>query len=450
MRPSAFYALLLFFALLYTQGLWSRVGVPDRALDAVLFALPWVVLLNKHGSLGKPPPGFLLVWFYAGWSWSACLYTGEGAIRGLLFARYLIAAYLVFWAIWNSDFTARQLSWIHTIIFAAFLVQVPAACFEWLVRGRLVEATVGVLGSTTGGIATSFPMFAFSCMLAFFLYYSRLIFLLAAFSFFLVGSASGKLAIYYFLPTMLVLGFVLYAAAEGVRQTLRRAVPVALLAVCAFPLLMYLLSHSRRTEMLQEQRGVRDKIGSFLAYSQATALSDQSWYTGSRYSTSRRIIEETFRRSPSVFLFGQGTHVFQEASGEEDGGAYDEYGIIYGIVGWGQDALAVGWPAMFAHVGFYAYLFWLLRKRKRTLRLDTYWKAIFLTVELWFCVFLLTYFLYSPHFTVGGWLSSVYLYFLAVLLAPQYRTTISTPPGTQGPLVLSPRSWLPWVPVLPR
>jgi hypothetical protein len=450
MRPSAFYALLLFFALLYTQGLWSRIGVPDLVLDGVLFALPWVVLLNQHGSLGKPPPGFLLVWFYAGWSWSACLYTGEGALRGLLYARFLIAAYIFFWAIWNSNFTARQLSWIHTVIFVAFLVQVPAACFQWLVIGERVEAIVGVLGSKTGGIATNFPMFAFSCMLAFFLYYNRLVLLLMAFSFFLVGHASGKLAVYYFLPMMLVLALVLYAAAEGLRPALRHGLVLSLVAVCAFPVLLHLLSHTRRTEMLQNERGMRDKIGSFLAYSQQTALSGRSWYTGSRYSTSLRVIEETFRRSPVVFLFGQGTHVFQETSGQADGGAYDEYGIIYGFVGWSSDAVAVGWPAMFAHVGFYAYLFWLLRKHLRMLHLDIYWKAVFLAVELGFCVFLLTYFLYSPHFTVGGWLSSVYFYFVAVLLAPQYRTMISIPPRTQGLAVLSSRSWWPWIPVFPR
>jgi hypothetical protein len=428
MKRLGFYALVLYFVLLYTCGLWGRLGVPNIAVEAALFALPLVTLLHRQGALGRPAPGFLFVWFYLGWSFCACLYNGESFARGLLYPRFLVATYIVFWAVWNARFAAGQIFWLNRVIIALFLLQVPAALFEWLVVGELTEAIVGTMEYQAGAIAATFPMFAFSCLLAFFLYYGRAIFLVLAFSFFLVGYASSKLAVYYFIPAMLVLGLMLYAAAEGLPSVVRRASLTALVGCCALPFIVYLLSHTARTERLQEESGIHHKVESFLAYTQETTLESQSWYTATRVSTSWRVIEETFRRSSSVFLFGQGPSVFREMSGQADEGAYDEYGIIYGLVGWSADALAVGWPAMIAHAGFYIYLFRLLRRRKRTLCLDTYWKAIVLTAELGFFVFLITYFLYSRTFTIRGWLSSVYLYFLAVLLAPQYQEILATHP----------------------
>ena len=429
MKRLPFSALVFFFVLLYTQGLWYRLGVPKLVVDGMLLALPLVVLWSQREFLWRPAPGFLFIWFYLGWSLSACIHNDEGVIRGLLYPRFLIAAYLVFWAIWSSRFTPRQILSINMVIFAMFFVQVAAALFNWLVLGQKIEGVVGTMESRGGGIATIFPMFAFSCMLAFFLYYNRLGFLVAGLSFFLVSHASGKLAVYYFIPLMLVLGLVLYAVTEGLPIAIRRCRVVLLVLLCATPLLMFLLSHTRRMENLQNEAGLYNKIASFLSYTQKTALESRSWYTTTRTATSRRVIEETFSRGPSVFLFGQGTHVFQDMSGQADEGAYDKYGIIYGTVGWSADALAVGWPAIFAHVGFYSYLLYLLLRDRNREALGPYWKAILLAVELGFFVFLFNYFMYSTVFTIGGWVSNVYLYFLAVLLAPQYQEILTAGPA---------------------
>jgi hypothetical protein len=430
MKRLPFYGLVFFFVLLYTHGMWRLLGLPKLVVDGVLLTLLVVVLLCQPGALHRPAPGFLFVWFYLGWSLSACIYNDEGLARGLLYPRFLITSYLVFWAVWSSRFTSRQLFQINAVIFVLFFLQVAAALFSWLVLHQQaeVENVVGTMGSETGGIATTFPMFAFSCMLAFFLYYNRPLFLLAGFSFFLVGHASGKLATYYFLPLLLVVGLVVYAATEGVQMAIRRSGVMAVIVGCLLPFLVFLMSNTHRTQSLQKEAGLYDKIVSFLEFTQRTALEDRSWYTTTRMGTSKRVIAETFSREPSVFLFGQGTHVFLDMSGQPDAGAYDKYGIIYGVVGWSADALAAGWPVMFAHLGFYSYLFYLLLRERARGALDLYWKAIRLTVELGFCVFLLSYFLYCTFFTTGVWISSVYLYFLAVLLAPQYQEIRMTCP----------------------
>ncbi len=431
MKRWPFYALVCFFILLYTQGLWTRFGIPKLALQGMLLALPLSALLSQRETLGTLAPGFLFVWFYLGWSLSACIHHDEGILRGFLYPRFLITSYLVFWVTWNSRFTRRQLFGINTVILVLFFVQVLAALFYWLVLGQKLEYVVGTMCYGAGGVATTFPMFAFSCLLAFFLYYNRLVFLVAAFSFFAVSHASGKLAVYCFIPVMLLLGLALYAAAEGLPLALRRGRKVVLFVACALPVLVFLLSHTPRAEGLQNEAGLYQKLATSLDVTrQLSARGTKSWYTTTRLSTSRRIIEETFRRDPSVFLFGQGTSVFQTMSGQADQGAYDKYGIIYGVVGWGTDALAVGWPAIFAHAGFYSYLLYQLLRYRRRHVLHPYGKAVLLTVELGFFVFLINYFCYAPSFTVGGWVSSVYLYFLAVLLAPQYRGLFSSVSGT--------------------
>ncbi|MCL5279667.1 MAG: hypothetical protein M1376_07150 [Planctomycetes bacterium] len=438
MKRLPFYALVGFFILLYTHGLWSRLGVPKFALEAALLALPVAILVAQGGFLRKPAPGFLFIWFYVGWSMAACIHNDEGILRGLLYSRYLVTSYLVFWAVWSSRFTHRQLRRIDTVIFALFFAQVAAALFYWLVLGQRREWVVGTMMYGGGGVATVFPIFAFSCLLAFFLYYNRLVLLAAAFSFFAVSHASGKLGVYYFIPLMLVAGVVLYAIAEGVPSAVRRSRVMVLASICALPLLVSLLSHTQRGETagMQHEVGLYHKIAAFLNYSvrEQTALESRSWYTTSRLSTSKRVIDETFQRDPSVFLFGQGPSVLQDMSGQADQGAYDKYGIIYGTVGWSGDALSVGWPAMFAHVGFYSYLLYHLLRNSRRQALGPYGKAVLLTVDLGFLVFLLSYFLYAPSFTVGTWVSSVYLYFLALMLIPRYREMMAADqPDAQRP-----------------
>ena len=231
MKRFSFYGLIFFFLLLYTQGLWHRLGIPKLAVEALLTVLPVAILLAQPGALRRLPPGFLFLWFYVGWSIAACIQNDEGIVRGLLYPRYLIGAYLIFWVMWSSHFTPRQLLRINTVILSLFFLQVVAALFLWLVLGEKTEAVVGVMGYQSGGIATVFPMFAFSCLLAFFLYYNRPLFLIAGLSFFVVSHASGKLAVYYFMPLMLILGLVLYAAAEGWPHALRRTGVIALLMV---------------------------------------------------------------------------------------------------------------------------------------------------------------------------------------------------------------------------
>jgi hypothetical protein len=447
MKRLSFYLLVGFFILLYTQGWLRQHGAPKLVMEAALLALPVAVLVNDGTLFCRPAPGFLFIWFYLGWSLSACIYGDEGLLRGFLYPRYLIASYFVFWAVWSSRFTHRQLLWINGVIFTLFFLQVAAAAFYWLVLHRRDEFVVGTMGYGTGGIATTFPMFAFSCMLAFFLYYNRPIFLIAGFSFFVVGFASGKLGVYYLVPLMLVVGIVLYAVNEGLPSAIWRCRAIVLIVACTLPFLVFLLFQTGRgeTEDLKREVGLRNKIATFLSYStRKTDRGSRAWYTTTRMGTSQRVIDETLQRGPLVFLFGQGPHVFLSMSGQLGEGAYDKYGIIYGTVGWSTDALAVGWPAMFAHLGFYTYLFYLLLRNRSQMVRGPYWKALGLAVQLGFFVFLFSYLLYSIHFTGGGWLSSVYLYFLAVLLAPQYREIVTARvPESVGELLPVPAVGIP-------
>jgi hypothetical protein len=429
MKRFPFYALVGFFVLLYTHGLWTRLGIPKAVIEGARLALLLAILLGRRGILRRPPPGFLFIWVYLGWSLSACIYNDEGVLRGLLYARYLIVSYLVFWAVWSSRLTGRQVRWINGVIFTMFFVQVAAASFYWLVLDQKFEYVVGTMEYGGGAIATVFPVFAFSCLLAFFLHYNRPIFLIAGFSFFVVGYASGKLGIYFLIPPMLVLGVILYAVGEGVPSALHRSGVIVLIAACTLPFLVFLLSGTPRleTKSLQNETGLYNKIVAFSRHNYTGQTTSESrWYTTTRLGTSRRVLDETLQGSPLFFLFGRGPHVCLGES-TQSGEAVSRYGIVYGLVGWSQDAMAVGWPAIFVHVGFYIYLFYLLLKRRSPR--EPYWRAIRLTVQLGFFVFLFSYLLYSAHFTTGGWLNSVYLCFLAVLLAPQYREVLDVLPA---------------------
>jgi hypothetical protein len=251
---------------------------------------------------------------------------------------------------------------------------------------------------------------------------------------------------------------VLYALAEGLPNAIRRSRAIVLIGLCTLPLLVSLLSHTQRpdTKSMQSEAGLYNQLAAFFhdnARAQ-TALESRSWYTTTRVGTSHRVIQDTLQGGPLVFLFGRGPRICLGESGQS-GEAVSRYGIVYGIVGWSADALAVGWPAMFAHLGFYTYLFELLRRDKSRGSRDPYWKAIRLTAQLGFCVFLVSYFVYSTSFTTGGWLSSVHLYFLAVLLASEHPQALRIHPTVSHPPTARATSCVDWCripdePSLPR
>jgi hypothetical protein len=416
---------ILFFIIIFSKGVLATLGIPQLVVEALILAIPILILFESNRSV-KPPPGLLLVVLYTLWSILASIYNDGGLIRGLLLSRCLIIGYLVMWAVWKSNLNEVQFKTINKYIFIIFFVQVFVALYEIFFIGR-TEAMVGTISSGGGGAATTFPMFAFAFMFAFFIYSRRFVYLLAGSSFMIVGYASGKLGIYYLIPILALIGFLLFFRLERINVSKKRVMVWMVGAIIIILAIVILLPYaSHRTERLSlENTSLQERIFIFWEYTRQSETRDldRQSTTGSRIGTSLRVIEETFSRNITVFLFGQGFTAVSETSGRD---RFGEYGISYGITGWTYDALSIGWPGMFFHVSLFSLLFYKLIKLCNHKIFKPYWRIIIFATLLNYLNFLIIYFTYNAGFSVGGLLISVHMYFTGILLAPKYKIFLST------------------------
>lgn len=413
---------ILFVIILYSQGILNILGIHKLISDGLLIIIPSTILLfSKHKI--RLPPGLYIVIIYILWSIFAAIYHDEGIIRALLFSRYLAIGYIVFAAAYNTYFSEKQILNINNSIFIMFFIQIFASIVEILFIGR-TEQIVGIMFSEGGGPATTFPLFAFPFFFSFFLYKRKFIYLALSLSFLIIGYASEKLGIYILLPIIATLAIILFKKIEKT-PILSKSILKSFLSIFAIILVAAIIipSASLRTERLNiKNYSLIDRIDNFLDYAKYGELNTiRNGYTGSRSATSLRVIDETFSRPIETFLFGRGFISYDSIGHTFGQGAYEEYGIVYGITGWTYDSLIYGWPIMFLHVGFYILIYFKLYALKKTYKIKNYWNTLLFSLLVNFYTFLLIYFFYNQNFTIGGWVIYIYMFFSGILLAPQYR-----------------------------
>ncbi len=416
---------ILFFIILYNQGLATRWGVPEELIKVLLMVLPVVFLFLKAKWL-RVAPGLPIVCLYVLWAVISSVLNGEGLLQGLMYSRDLVIGYLILLGIYNSYFDIKSIRTINRTILLLFFLQVGAAIFEILFLERW-ESRVGTMYASGGGIATTFPIFAFCFFFSGYLIMNKLKYLIIGASFTLVGYASGKLGIYFLIPILALIGYFLYSKLEKRSIMNKQTLSILVgLFVFAFMLGIILPSADSRTENLNlDNLSVIDRIEAFVSFSEKDNQMIVDDYTISRNATSMRIIEETFKRPLEVFLFGQGFSAYQAMGHMIGEGAFEEYRIVYGIVGWSYDALVIGWPGMFLHFLFFLLIFSKTLTLYRKTQLNRFGKTIVFACLLNFVTFLVNYFFYNYSFTVGGWIICTHLYFTGLMLAPQYRSFIT-------------------------
>jgi hypothetical protein len=420
------YLFIFFIVILYGQGLLLSLGFSQLTIDFALFSLPVLIIATTKGKL-KLAPGFKIVGLFIIWSIISALYNNEGFLRPLLFSRYLILGYLVLWSIWNTYFDIKQVETINKIIFIMFFIQIVASLPE-IIQNNIKENTVGIMFIGGGGIATTFPLFALAFMFSFYIYRKNVIYLILGFLFLIVGYASGKLGIYVLFPIVLTIGTFLYLKIEKIpyfnKELLKFSFGFLFFLLIFLTLLPFADPRTKRLD-LKNSNSI-ERLSSFINFSEEQEQNSfDKRYTTSRSGTSLRVIEETFRRPIETFLFGNGFKAYQDIDHSNSGGAFEEYGIIYGITGWTYDAITYGWPIVFIHLSFYYFYFRKLRERIINKISDSYLRILNFSLLLNFYVFLFNYFFYNNQFTVGGWIICIYMYFTGIVLSPNYINTLN-------------------------
>jgi hypothetical protein len=413
-----YHALCLLFVLIYTAGSIERMGLPEiwtKFLVELAIAILAVSLLIQ--ARNRIAPGWSFVIVFVGLCLLSGFFSGDGFYSSLLYFRVLVYEYIVFWAAWNARLTRTEIYNLNRLVLSLWLLQVVVSIYHIFIQGERIEANVGSLISAGGSPATVFPLFAMVYLMAFYCYYKRSVwFLLIGLGFTLVGYSSGKRAIYFYLPIVYWAVLIVYAMRERVVSKFRTWVLPILIFVICIPILIYGLTQSRSFMHLQGN-GIGDIVVE--AFDMAQEYDGRiltNGMTAGRSATSMQILVNLFSENFSNYLLGLGPSSTKNIGGKWGS---DKEGILYGMVGWTQDTLAVGWPAMIAHVTFYLSL-WYKLYRRRVVGTNSYAKALLFGCHFGFIIYFLMYFAYTDAFSMAGWLTYAQLYFLAILLSPNH------------------------------
>lgn len=410
------------FVLVYTQGYIQRIGVPDSMGKLIVETPVFLILLHliNRGRF-EPAPGFLLVTLYVVWSAVSAIFNAEGTSATFLYCRYVVYAYLVFAAVWSTPMTRTTVTHLNTLLAVLFIAQIAASGYEVFVRHERVEAHVGALFAGGGSLATEFPLLAMGLTLPFYLCYRRnLLLLLLCWAFFLVGYASGKRAIYFLGPSLyfFILGW--YVVRARTTDALKQSLWGTAVFVCMVPLLLLGMSRSHGLGQNEIDKPAERVVQAVKAAVSTSTAQDRAGQTTGRAATSQRVFSMLSSARWDTLLFGWGPSAMREEEQRNQNLA-----IGYGICGWAQDVICIGWPGALIYLLFHLRLFFRLRSCAPP-RYSGYWRAIRLGAEIGFPVILLSYIAYSSSVITGGQLSYMYVYLLALLMSPQHRHIIQS------------------------
>lgn len=412
-------ALCILFTLVYTKGVLDRLGLPDFWSKLIVeFGVLLVILPILKKSRWKSAPGWAFVAIFTILTIISGMLSGDGPYLSLLYFRMTAYAYLVFWAVWNADLSGREVWRINRLILMLWLLQIAASAFELFVLGERVEAHVGTITSGGGGPATAFPLFALAYFMAFYFYYKRswkVVLLGLAFG--IVAYASGKRAIFFYMPAIYALAIVWYCVREKSFSGFGRMIVPAVVFILILPLFIFGLTTSKRFTYLQGAGIVETVVVAFEVAKEYETRVGQGWVTFGRSATSMMVFQNITSGPFDKYFTGHGPASLM-MHGEKRAG--ESEGIAYGIVGWARDTLSIGWPAMIAHVAFYIFL-WRKLYRRRDVIKNSYFNALHFGAHLGFAVYFLLYFTHLDAFAMAGWLTFVQVYVVALLLSPKHK-----------------------------
>ena len=380
-----------------------------------------LVLYTLYKSISQFVPGRAFVFIFIMWTIFSGIMNGDSLYESYLYFRMLFYAYLVFWAVWNADLSIMDVKRLNKLILLLWIIQIADSIYEVFVSHVRSEGWVGTITNGSGTTAAIFPMFAMGYVLAIYFYRNKsMLWVFLAFAFSFVGYASGKRAIYYYIPLIFVIINVWYFLLERHHSKLKNIVKAAIVFVLLIPALIIGVNQSQYIAFDVNSSYTPGKFISHMliqAKSYSTAERSSGAYSSGRVSTSKLMFSEFLQGDIKTNLVGYGPSSKLLYS-EED--VQLEVGIWYGVTGWATDVLNTGWLGMLSQVCIYLYL-WRLLFLRRKVMLNPEAKAMYFGTQVAFLIFFIAYFTYCSAFSMAGWFTFVHFYFLALLLSPKHR-----------------------------
>jgi hypothetical protein len=428
----------LLITLVYTQGLLEWLGVPDKAIKVIVEApvalLGVCTLLVPRRSLA---PGWKWALVFISGTFVSGFISGNSVLDSFLYCRWLLYGYIILWGVWNAHLSAQQVHRLLHLILFVWALQVMAAIIKVTVLGSRAEQTVGMMGTTGGAPATVFPLLVLALAVALYCYFRpSLKWVILALGSGIVGFASGKRAVYFYLPAFYGVFVLWFIWREKSVSALKRLKVPVLMGLVSIPFLVFGMRNTHAISSIGFTRGIDPVVAIrftdfqwnhmiddfYFALQTAIASESREKYwdvvgpSSSRSSTTANVLKSSYSRGLGPLLFGYGpTSLMMKG----DKAAREILNIRYGITGWSRDVMSVGWIAMLSHVGLYVSL-WIRVARRRQYSKSPLARSLQWGTILSLAVFLTMYFSYCDAFAMAGWFTYIHFFFIGLVLSPHH------------------------------
>lgn len=414
-----FKLLLLSLFLVYTQGLWERLLFFSPLIENFV-EISIIAFLGSSFRKGlKTTPGRLYMFWFLLISFIAYLMNGSTIFSWLKFIRFFVYFYLVYSIVWNSYLLKKQWKTLFNFLVFLLILQILGSFLNVFILGIRVEGFVGIMSSLGGTTATVFPVVVISILFTLFLFLKnidikkKMIFLLLVLGTSLIGYASAKRAIYFYIPF-----FTIIIVLTSIKHVVQYRVTYGKLKFLGFFILLvtpvFIFGIKNSGGIGSGLKGGEDNYEIVQkAYNYALYYTNSETYDGNsagRWATTNNLFSQIVKQPLRLlFGFGYGTH--------KDIDNRRELKFVYGIVGVTRDLLGGGILFMFIT---------MLIMKKIILSCKSYNFKLTKTLRIiLFFIFLLVHITYSSDFVAHLKIN----YFLAILIAfinsPIHSTILS-------------------------
>lgn len=425
------------FIVFFTKGLWDQhfSTFPTRLLTDILsFGIPILFIYNKP-QIRIPPLAWCIPLYFIIIVLSSMYNEVDNALF-LTFRYYrdYFYVFLLFIVLWNAGLTIKQVHWLNKLVLALFCLQVIASLIKVFLFHQRIEGWVGLITHTGGSIATTFSIWALAYIIGFGFYNSRSLMAVGMLMPF-VGYASGKRAIFFFVPLTIFCVFLshMLMLRQGksrleMKRLTKQLVFVAVIFLLSLPIVTHMIETTNFGFNMYGNMGSQS-VDTYLGTALSRYVSDNTYVedgaSGDRYRTTTRAIDTSIS-SPGIFFFGTDPFVVLNYA---DRDRFKKYGMYYGFTGFTTDLFSSGIFAVICSTWLMLGLFVKVLRTDST-KWSNYWKGIKLgTLTAWLAGIII-YFCYSYDFLLRPCFIVVQLYFTAILLSPKYNFSKQLPDDT--------------------
>jgi hypothetical protein len=348
--------------------------------------------------------------------------------------RLLVRFYIFFLALVNLSLTYTEIKRINKFIVFIFIIQIPVATIKLFIYGP-GERAIGTYSLTEGSLSTIIPLIAIGYLIAFYIYYNKnFIYLLLSLGYIYFSIICKKRALVFMLPFLISFLSVMFLVEKNYNLNLKKMLKRRILIIAPLLILIAFYFSIRLVPALNPEGkigGTFDlKYSAHVFVEYFTREPDDSGYTTSRFSTTKRVFAVLYEKGFARFFFGYGPGAYTKSrfiiKGEERI-AYKELRITYGVTPLSYIAIEYGVLGIFT---YFLFIFAIFAKTIKYWKIaeSPYWKAFsFGSVGFSFSMILLWLTYHIPSFT-GDPIPCLYFYCMAIVYLKhrQYNENINS------------------------